>query len=241
MPNSLVRSLAKKYSLNVKDVESKWKKAKVVATSASKGDDYGYIVGILKKMLNEEALGKSLLRMDPRELTTEVMDTKIKVSDMGRSDGYDQSYQAVTPQGTDIQIGIDTNPRKFTTATGTERPSINRMVSRVTFSTWDETADEWVDDRSPKDDPLAVFSAVKIAIDTFITRYKPQVLRMDSIASDKRRVALYRRMFINETRKRGGALYVKDSSLGGLRIVSYFYFTEEPRSQLDPGLYERIL
>lgn len=54
MPSSLVKSLAKKSGLSVKDVEKKWKKAKALASQskgASDSDYYALVVGILKRLV----------------------------------------------------------------------------------------------------------------------------------------------------------------------------------------------
>ena len=67
MPNSLVKSYAKKHNMSVEDVELLWKKAKEIAAKSFPSDDrnfYAYVVGILKKMLKakvtEAYLGNKL-------------------------------------------------------------------------------------------------------------------------------------------------------------------------------------
>ncbi len=48
----MIRSFAKKSGRNVKEVEKLWYKAKALAEEKGHKDDYPYIVGILKNMLN---------------------------------------------------------------------------------------------------------------------------------------------------------------------------------------------
>lgn len=66
MPNSVVKSFAKKYNLSVPEVERHWQTAKSAAAETldpSSPDFYALVVGILKKILkgkqgkNEEADG----------------------------------------------------------------------------------------------------------------------------------------------------------------------------------------
>lgn len=57
MPNSLVKSFAKKTGKSIPEVESLWNKAEDIASKNSdiNGEaKYAYIVGILKKMLSIE-------------------------------------------------------------------------------------------------------------------------------------------------------------------------------------------
>ena len=50
MPNNIVKSFAKKSGVSIPEEESKWKKAKNIATKEGHSKDYPYIVGITKKM-----------------------------------------------------------------------------------------------------------------------------------------------------------------------------------------------
>lgn len=54
MPNSVVKSFAKKYNLSVSEVERHWQTAKATASETlppSSPDFYALVVGILKKIL----------------------------------------------------------------------------------------------------------------------------------------------------------------------------------------------
>lgn len=59
MPNSIVKSFAKKTKLSVAKVESLWMRAAKIAEKKGKEKDYEYITGILKKSLKMEALIES--------------------------------------------------------------------------------------------------------------------------------------------------------------------------------------
>lgn len=56
MPNSLIKSFAKKSGKTIPEVEKLWNKAQDMAKEKGLEDDnmYAYIVGILKKMLSIE-------------------------------------------------------------------------------------------------------------------------------------------------------------------------------------------
>jgi hypothetical protein len=57
MPNSLVKSFAKKHNMSIEKVEKMWDLAVKKAEEHYKKEDerfYPYVVGILKRMLNEE-------------------------------------------------------------------------------------------------------------------------------------------------------------------------------------------
>jgi 3-methyladenine DNA glycosylase Tag len=51
MPSSLIKSFAEESDKSESEVEKLWNKAKEIAKEQGKGDNYSYIVGILKKML----------------------------------------------------------------------------------------------------------------------------------------------------------------------------------------------
>jgi hypothetical protein len=53
MPTPYIEKLAKEHNLPVDKVESYWEKAKVLAGKAGHKEDYAYITGIVKKMVNE--------------------------------------------------------------------------------------------------------------------------------------------------------------------------------------------
>ena len=58
MPNSVVKSFARKHNLSVKEVEESWLKAKTAASDTldpSSPDFYALVVGILKKMLKNKS------------------------------------------------------------------------------------------------------------------------------------------------------------------------------------------
>jgi len=58
MPSVLVKSLAKKYSKSIDDVESKWNRAKAIVSNqyGNVDDHYGAVVSIVKKMLKGESV-----------------------------------------------------------------------------------------------------------------------------------------------------------------------------------------
>ncbi len=53
MPVAYVRKLAHKHGTSVSTAERRWKNAKASAAKQGHGDDYGYITGIFKNMMNE--------------------------------------------------------------------------------------------------------------------------------------------------------------------------------------------
>ena len=53
MPINYIKSLSKKYNINVEKLEKKWKQAKELAKEADRKDDYAYIVGIFKRLIKE--------------------------------------------------------------------------------------------------------------------------------------------------------------------------------------------
>lgn len=52
MPNNVIKSFAKKSGKSVDEVEKKWNRAKAIAAEKGHNEDYDYIVGILKNMLD---------------------------------------------------------------------------------------------------------------------------------------------------------------------------------------------
>lgn len=53
MPQAYVNKLAKKHGMGVSTAERRWNRAKDAAKSEGRGEDYAYITGIFKKMMNE--------------------------------------------------------------------------------------------------------------------------------------------------------------------------------------------
>jgi 3-methyladenine DNA glycosylase Tag len=51
MPSSLIKSFSKESDKSESEIEKLWNKAKEIAKEQGQGDNYSYIVGILKKML----------------------------------------------------------------------------------------------------------------------------------------------------------------------------------------------
>lgn len=51
MPPALVKTFAQRTGRTVRAVEKLWNKAKELAADAGRGEDYAYVVGILKRML----------------------------------------------------------------------------------------------------------------------------------------------------------------------------------------------
>ncbi len=52
MSNNIIKSFAEKTGKTEKAVEKLWDKSKLIAKKAGHEEDYDYIVGILKNMLN---------------------------------------------------------------------------------------------------------------------------------------------------------------------------------------------
>ena len=52
MPSNIVKSFAEKTGKSEAEIEKLWKKAKDIAKESGRDEDYAYIVGILKKILN---------------------------------------------------------------------------------------------------------------------------------------------------------------------------------------------
>lgn len=73
MPTPLLKSFAKKAGVSLKKVEIYWDKAKDEAENMGKKDDYGYIVGILKNMLNLDESTESKRRYSPLFTKEETM------------------------------------------------------------------------------------------------------------------------------------------------------------------------
>lgn len=53
MPQAYVNKLAKKHGMGVSTAERRWNRAKAAAKSEGHAEDYAYIAGIFKKMMNE--------------------------------------------------------------------------------------------------------------------------------------------------------------------------------------------
>jgi hypothetical protein len=53
VPQAYVNKLAKKHGMGVSTAERRWNRAKSVAKSEGRDEDYAYITGIFKKMMNE--------------------------------------------------------------------------------------------------------------------------------------------------------------------------------------------
>jgi len=74
MPNNIIKSFAKKSNKSVKEVEKLWDKSKGIAEEDGHKEEYDYIVGILKRMLNlNETLSFSefvLEQLQIQEITT---------------------------------------------------------------------------------------------------------------------------------------------------------------------------
>jgi uncharacterized membrane protein len=54
MPTNTIKSFAKKTNKKVAEVEKMWSKAKAIAKSEGKGNNFAYITGVLKNMLKLE-------------------------------------------------------------------------------------------------------------------------------------------------------------------------------------------
>lgn len=62
MPNAYIKKLADEGKGSVDALEKKWNKAKAIAAGEGHKDDYGYITGIFKKMINEGRSLKDMLK-----------------------------------------------------------------------------------------------------------------------------------------------------------------------------------
>ena len=94
MPNSVVKSFAKKHNLSVPEVEEYWLKAKTAASDTldpSSPDFYALVVSILKKMLKnksgkkEEEMSAYERRRKIREVRREARRRVRRLRHMGRA------------------------------------------------------------------------------------------------------------------------------------------------------------
>lgn len=53
MPTTYIKKLSAQGKGSLKDLESKWKKAKSIAKEEGKEEDFAYITGIFKNMIGE--------------------------------------------------------------------------------------------------------------------------------------------------------------------------------------------
>ena len=60
MPQAYVSKLAKEHGVSTSKAEGHWAKAKAAAEKEGKGENYGYITSIFKKMMHESAYIPSL-------------------------------------------------------------------------------------------------------------------------------------------------------------------------------------
>ena len=56
MPAPLLKKYSKEYGIPLSRLEKLWKKAKSLAKSSGREDSWGYITGILKKMIKAESI-----------------------------------------------------------------------------------------------------------------------------------------------------------------------------------------
>lgn len=64
MPISYVKKTAKKHHISTAKAEHKWNKAKAIAKSQGKEDNYALITGIYKKMIGENLSFQEFLMVD---------------------------------------------------------------------------------------------------------------------------------------------------------------------------------
>ena len=71
MPNAYIKKLADEGKGTVDSLEKKWEKAKSLAKEQGHGEEYDYITGIFKKMVNESILSFRNFISDKNKLTEE--------------------------------------------------------------------------------------------------------------------------------------------------------------------------
>jgi len=64
MPNTYIDKLVATGKGSRKNLDSKWEKAKAIAVTDGEGENYAYITGIFKKMIDEEFIDRLLSYSD---------------------------------------------------------------------------------------------------------------------------------------------------------------------------------
>ena len=78
MPVTFVQKLAKEMGYDLKDLESKWDKAKSIAEKEGKKEDWKYIMGIFKQMLKDSAkIKKEAININEVTTVANMLDTTV--------------------------------------------------------------------------------------------------------------------------------------------------------------------
>jgi len=194
MPANIIKALARKAGVSVSSVEDKWNQAKAAAKKQGRGDDYQYIVGILKKMLKLEnsneivkpTMGMKEMRVDKRLIESQVhglifkdaattaggtgsYGVKIRYT-VGRSDVYSTqilSVRASSPEAAKAQALIIAREMDFKNVSVIEVTTFQQPFDTVGKPKWNPSNNQAVVQHDPRAfQGLVLPTAVHPGLDT---------------------------------------------------------------------------